>query len=201
MGDNFTQRDTQHPLEPCMRPIRVVPLTADLLSAAVTLDQLCFGQLWTKEAYQRELDSPNSELLTLQSSEVVSVPLLGLGCFWAILEEAHITLLAIHPQYQQQGLGQLLLLELLAAAHRRGLERATLEVRVSNEPAFKLYQKFGFAIAGRRKGYYQDTKEDALILWRGDLHKPSFTQDFQALKQQIEYRLQTQIGELLSKDS
>ena len=97
-----------------------------------------------------------------------------MGCFWAILDEAHITLLAVHPQYQRQGLGQAMLLALLVAASDRGLERATLEVRASNHSALSLYQKFGFKLAGRRRRYYKDTNEDGLILWRGDLQQPEF---------------------------
>lgn len=154
---------------------RVAP---EQLSAVLELDQLCFGGLWTLEGYQRELDSPNSDLLGLfiPHSPHSPPPLLGMGCLWAILEEAHITILAVHPHYQRQGLGQALLLALLIAASERGLERATLEVRASNQSALSLYQKFGFKTAGRRRRYYQDTGEDALILWRGDLHHPKFSQ-------------------------
>jgi ribosomal-protein-alanine N-acetyltransferase len=102
------------------------------------------------------------------------MPLIGIGCYWAILEEAHITLLGIVPEYQRQGLGQALLYALLRSAHQRGLERATLEVRISNQSALTLYQKFGFREAGRRKRYYQNTGEDALVLWRGGLQSPDF---------------------------
>ncbi|MGK7887530.1 MAG: ribosomal protein S18-alanine N-acetyltransferase, partial [Crocosphaera sp.] len=106
-----------------------------------------------------------------------------------ILEEAHITLLMISPEYQGQGLGQLLLYGLLRDAVNRNLERATLEVRVSNKPALCLYQKFGFEVAGKRKGYYQTTGEDALVLWRKGLQYPEFEQDLYIWKQQIDDRL------------
>jgi ribosomal-protein-alanine N-acetyltransferase len=147
-----------------------------MLSAVLELDLLCFGGLWTMEGYQRELDSPNSDLLGLSIPINPNASLLGMGCQWAILEEAHITLLAVHPDYQGQGLGQALLISLLTAAYENGLERATLEVRAANKPALSLYQKFGFKIAGRRRRYYKDTGEDALILWRGDLQEPEFQQ-------------------------
>lgn len=100
--------------------------------------------------------------------EPTALHLLGTGCLWAILEEAHITTLAIEPAFQGQKLGQLLLTELLLCAHRRGLTRATLEVRTTNQPALKLYQKFEFKAAGIRKRYYSDG-EDAHILWRSGL--------------------------------
>ncbi len=153
--------------------LEIQSLTPDDLSAALELDHACFGGLWSLEAYQRELESPNTDLLGL-FSRFSSSRLLGIGCFWSIVDEAHITILAIHPEYHHQGLGQALLYSLLVTAHERGLERATLEVRVSNTPAISLYQKFGFKTAGRRRNYYRDNGEDALILWTGDIQQPEF---------------------------
>lgn len=151
-------------------------LMREQLDAVLRLDHLCFGGFWTREGYERELESPNSDLLGL-FVPVGPDPLVGLGCLWAILEEAHITILAVHPCYRRQGLGQALLIALLTTAFERGLERATLEVRASNSSALSLYHKFGFKTAGRRRHYYQDTGEDALILWRGDLQHPEFQQN------------------------
>lgn len=194
-----------------MISLELKPLTREHLSAAVELDKLCFGGLWTKSGYERELDSPSSQLLVLEvclgiedkprssginqqgiklgievepTSQIscASMPpspyiphyLIGLGCFWSIVEEAHITIVAIHPNYQRQGLGKLLLCVLLKDAIRGNLERATLEVKPSNQAAVSLYEKFGFTEAGRRRGYYQDTGEDALILWRSGLQTLEF---------------------------
>jgi ribosomal-protein-alanine N-acetyltransferase len=170
--------------------LQLKPLTPDLLPAALNLDRLSLGNLWSADGYLREIASPSSDLLIFQevnSTEPDSI--LALGCAWAILEEAHITIVAVHPHYQQQGLGQAMLVALLTAAHQRGLERATLEVRVSNAAAITLYQKFGFREAGRRKRYYQDTGEDALVLWRGGLHHPEFPKLLQAWRSQIHDRL------------
>ncbi len=146
-----------------MSPIYLKSLKEKHLDQVVELDKICLGGLWTKAGYQRELNSPNSFLL---GAFLNKERIIGLGCFWAILEEAHITLLMIHPDFQGQGFGQLLLDALLKEANNRKLERATLEVRDSNTIALHLYQKFGFKTAGIRKGYYQATGEDALILWR-----------------------------------
>ncbi|AUT04465.1 ribosomal-protein-alanine N-acetyltransferase [Nostoc sp. CENA543] len=153
--------------------LKLKSLTPDDLGAILELDQTCFGGLWTLEGYQRELDSPNSDLLGIFSPHSHTL-LLGMGCFWTILEEAHITIVAVHPLYQGQGLGQALVYSLLKTACDRNLERATLEVRASNQAAISLYQKFEFKTAGRRRGYYQDNGEDALILWLSDLQHPSF---------------------------
>ncbi|HYX19018.1 MAG TPA: ribosomal protein S18-alanine N-acetyltransferase, partial [Nostoc sp.] len=93
---------------------------------------------------------------------------------WSILDEAHITILAVHPEYHRQGLGAALLYSLIKTACDRKMERATLEVRASNLAAISLYQKFGFQTAGRRRRYYQDNDEDALILWLPDLQHRKF---------------------------
>ena len=163
------------------------------------MDNLCFGGLWTLEGYQRELNSPNSDLLVLlPDGELLSrgtageIPIpnpkskiFGVASLWAILEEAHITILAVHPDYRRQGFGQVLLLSLLIKARQRGLERATLEVRISNQAALSLYEKFGFRVAGQRRGYYQDTGEDALILWLNGIQYPKFAKNLANWEKEI----------------
>ncbi|MBE9127084.1 MULTISPECIES: ribosomal protein S18-alanine N-acetyltransferase [unclassified Coleofasciculus] len=197
--------------------LELKPLTAAQLNAAVELDQLCFGGLWTRSGYERELESPNSQLLVLEAqsasneqargsnacavstqysvtSEIETTPnmpnsLVGLGCYWSILEEAHITILAVHPNYQGQGIGQLLLHTLLQEAKEHKLEWATLEVKPSNQVALSLYRKFGFTEAGRRRRYYKDTGEDALILWRKGLQDLEFEKILSDCYRQIIPRL------------
>lgn len=157
-------------------------LTPALIPAVLALDSRCLGGLWSADGYQREIDSPNSDLLVLASAaqpSALSPPqlsnpeVIGMGCLWAILEEAHVTTLAIDPDYQHHKLGQRLLIELLQTACRRQLTHATLEVRASNQVALNLYQKFDFKVAGRRKKYYGDG-EDALILWCSGLQTAEF---------------------------
>jgi len=167
------------------------PLTLDRLEAAVELDRLCLGGLWTDDGYAREIDSPNSDLLLLSHHNGTEPPSgVGLGCSWAIVDEAHITLLAIHPDYRRSGLGSALFLDLLTLAHQRGMKRATLEVRASNQAALSLYQRFGFQEAGRRRRYYPDD-EDAVILWRSKLQYPDFPQTLATWKREIDARLRS----------
>ncbi|WP_215609107.1 ribosomal protein S18-alanine N-acetyltransferase [Leptothoe spongobia] len=154
-------------------------LNDELLPAVLELDRLCLGGLWTEAGYRREIDSPNSDLLVLLADQDI----IGLGCLWAILDEAHITTLAIHPDYHRQRLGQFLLIQLLYLAGKRTLTHATLEVRASNQRALSLYQKFDFRTAGRRKRYYKDD-EDALILWRSQLQTPEFLQSLEHLERE-----------------
>lgn len=160
--------------------------TESEIEIIVALDKLCFGGIWSADGYRREIDSPNSSLLLLwlQPTTVTNTDsmLVGLGCLWSIVEEAHITLLGIHPQHRRMGLGRLLLCALLQDAVARELERATLEVKASNHTAISLYQQYGFKTAGRRKNYYP-TGEDALILWRDNLHQPDFTTQLQQWQQ------------------
>jgi ribosomal-protein-alanine N-acetyltransferase len=187
-----------------MNRLQLRPLTEDLLSEAVQLDRLALGGLWSEDGYQREIHSPNSDLLCLQQCVThpsqapnLDIPennrpqLVGIACVWAILEEAHITVLATHPDYRRQGLAQTLLWSMLALAHQRQLEWATLEVRPSNAAAIALYQHFGFQEVGRRKKYYADTGEDALILWRKGLHHAEFQEQLQTWALQVGDRLTT----------
>jgi ribosomal-protein-alanine N-acetyltransferase len=138
------------------------------LPAFAELDRLCLGGMWSLDGYRREWESAKGFLLGLRNGD----GLRGVAAFWQILEEAHITLLMVHPQYRSRGWGRLLLLTLLAEARLRRSERATLEVRASNQKAFDLYFNLGFRLAGTRKGYYDNPVEDAHILWLNGLQTP-----------------------------
>lgn len=155
------------------RPLSILLLDEALLPDAVVLDQRALEGLWTLNGYRQELVRPSSVLVGLLGHSLTS-PLLGMGCLWGIEDEAHIILLAVDPDYRRQGLGQIVLWGLLAIATRRQLAHATLEVRASNEAAISLYEKFGFQRVGRRTGYYAETGEDALILWRHQMQTPAF---------------------------
>ena len=158
--------------------LRIQSPAEEQLPAVVELDHLCLGGLWNLEGYQRELSSPNSDLLIASISLIPTAEMLiGSACLWAIVEEAHITLLMVHPDFRGQSLGELLLCQLLIKAVDRGLERATLEVKASNQIAQSLYYKLGFKQAGCRKGYYKKSGEDALILWCPNLQTPKFRVD------------------------
>jgi [ribosomal protein S18]-alanine N-acetyltransferase len=158
--------------------VTIKSISVDEIEPVVILDRLCFGGLWSIDSYRRELTNDNSHFMGVsidKALEPETSGTIGFGCFWAILDEAHITLLGIHPRYQQQGLGQLLLGALLNKARSIEMARATLEVRASNHGAIHLYEKYGFQTVGRRKKYYQDTGEDGVIMWRGGLQDPNFT--------------------------
>jgi [ribosomal protein S18]-alanine N-acetyltransferase len=160
--------------------VKISPISVDEIESILMLDRLCFGGLWSIDSYRRELTNDNSHFLGIFLAHNLAPNadgLIGFGCFWAILDEAHITLLGIHPQYQRQGLGKLLLTALLDRARSIDMARATLEVRASNQGAIDLYEKYRFQIVGRRKKYYQDNDEDGIIMWRGGLQHPANSPD------------------------
>jgi ribosomal-protein-alanine N-acetyltransferase len=95
--------------------------------------------------------------------------IVGFCSFWRVLDELHINNLAVLPGVRRQGVASALLAHVLREGSRLGAARATLEVRLSNEPARLLYERFGFVVAGVRQGYYSNPVEDALILWRDGL--------------------------------
>ncbi len=157
------------------------PLPESLLSSAVELDQMVLGGFWSLQSYQEELNRGSSDLLGLWAvPSLQHPPLLAVGCAWTILDEAHIILMAVHPQYRRQGFGVGMLLKLLSLARHRGMKYATLEVRASNEAAIALYTKLGFTSVGKRPKYYADNDEDALVMWRSGLQLPEFGEQIEA---------------------
>ncbi|MEG4455197.1 ribosomal protein S18-alanine N-acetyltransferase [Microcoleus sp. N9_A1] len=162
---------------------------SDLLGLWASETADCASEKLDSELDPFDIFSPQNRAGTGAPPLQTTQTLIGLGCLWAILEEAHITILAIDPRFQGQGLGQALLWVLLTSANRRQLERATLEVRASNSIALSLYKKFGFKEAGRRKRYYADTGEDAVIMWRSGIEKPEFQKYLGVEKVQICDRL------------
>jgi [ribosomal protein S18]-alanine N-acetyltransferase len=147
------------------------------LATMLEIDRRCFGGHWSEDTYRRELDSPNGHFIGRFDGE----QLVGMGCFWSILDEAHITLMAILPEYRGRGWGKDLLVGLMAEAVAIGMHHATLEVRASNEVAVKLYEKMGFETLGHRKKYYQNPEEDALVMWCRGLQKPDFLRHYETL--------------------
>ena len=128
------------------------------------LDRICFSLPWSLADFETEIlrNKLAFYLVCTADSELV-----GYAGLWAIKPEGHITNVAVSPDYRRRGIGSKLIEDLLRQSHERfGLTSYTLEVRISNLDAVKLYSRFGFKYAGKRKGYYTDTNEDALLLWR-----------------------------------
>ena len=136
------------------------------IDQVLVMERLCFSTPWSREAFVSEIrDNECAHYLVGETAGRV----VAYGGFWRVLDEGHITNVAVHPDYQGLGYGKALLAALLAQAAARGVASATLEVRESNARAIHLYEKFGFEPAGRRRGYYADNGEDAIIMWQRDL--------------------------------
>ncbi|MBN7774298.1 ribosomal protein S18-alanine N-acetyltransferase [Clostridium aminobutyricum] len=127
------------------------------------LDLVCFTAPWSEEAFRQELEENNLAFYVVAE---LNEQIVGYAGLWAILEEGHITNVAVAPEYRRKGIGNAVVEVLLDASEQAGLNSFTLEVRISNIQAQNLYKKFDFTEAGIRKGYYQDNGEDAIIMWR-----------------------------------
>ncbi len=145
-------------------------MQVDDLPAIHAIELASFAAPWPPHAYQTELESNRmAHYLVARVGDTIA----AYGGMWLMVDEAHITTFAVHPAWRQQGIGQRLLLAFLDLALDRGGREATLEVRLSNLPARKLYEKYGFRPVGLRPRYYSDDGEDALIMTTTALDEPS----------------------------
>ena len=138
----------------------VTDLDSSWLAACLGLDERALNGFWTVQQWRRELEDPRRLCLGLVKNQ----RLLGVACGWLVVDELHITVVAVDPDERQRGHGHCLLLALLQRARQDGAAHATLEVSDDNIAALALYNRAGFRTAGRREDYYRDGS-DALIQW------------------------------------
>lgn len=138
-------------------------MNVDDIPQVQLVERKCFSTPWSRSIFISEVTrNDNAVYIVAVSGERV----VGYAGIWVILDEGHITNIGVDPGYQRQGIGHALMDELTRYVIERGVVAMTLEVRVSNAVAQALYTKMGFVPKGIRKEYYQDDKEDALIMWR-----------------------------------
>ena len=149
-----------------MSEIRIRVATSEDVDAMAELDAVCFSSPWSRASFEAELTTNRLAwyLVAEELDDRIGI-VIGYAGLWAIEDEGHITNVAVHPDYRRKHLGHILVDMLIEETKKDGLKRFTLEVRVSNQAAICLYEKFGFASAGIRKGYYEDNNEDAMIMW------------------------------------
>jgi [ribosomal protein S18]-alanine N-acetyltransferase len=141
--------------------LRIRPMGFDDLPAVQLIERASFATPWPPQAYRQELASNRlAHYLVALIDDVV----VAYGGVWLMVDEAHITTFAVHPGFRRQRIGERLLLALLDLSIDRHAREATLEVRLSNLPARRLYEKYGFRPVGIRPRYYSDNGEDALIM-------------------------------------
>lgn len=139
----------------------LAPMTLDDLDAVMAIERASFPTPWSPGAFRYELTQNRVAHCTVMRA---GARIVGYLCLWEIGHEIHITNLAVHPEYRRRRIARALLEAMLEGARRRGVELVFLEVRPTNAEAIGLYEGFGFRVIGRRKGYYFDTGEDALVM-------------------------------------
>jgi len=144
--------------------VQMTPVTTvDEIDEVLAIEEASFTNPWTREMYLSELEHENVAFFYLARDPVGEA--IGFCSFWLVLDELHINNLAVLPEHRRAGIASALLERVLADAASRGAQRATLEVRASNDPALRLYERFGFRTTAVRRGYYTRPDEDALVLW------------------------------------
>jgi ribosomal-protein-alanine N-acetyltransferase len=137
------------------------PMTVHDIAEVHAIERMSFATPWSQQAFYQELTGNNvAQYIVCERAG----KLLGYAGMWVMIDEAHMTNVAVHPDERGQKIGDQLLRQMMAIGYRLGAERITLEVRVSNDVARNLYKKYGFREIGMRKQYYSD-KEDAIIMW------------------------------------
>ncbi|MGV3614237.1 MAG: ribosomal protein S18-alanine N-acetyltransferase [Fimbriimonas sp.] len=152
-------------MTPTLKTLRFEPITEAHLSQILAIESRTNTAPWSERSFRNELEHPRGvTLVAIMDGQVV-----GYGGTWLVIDEAHITTVAVAPEHQRKGIGRRLMVELLTRAKEAGMLCSSLEVRAGNEAGIKLYEQLGYAVATRRKRYYPDNQEDALVMWLHNL--------------------------------
>ena len=150
--------------------VSIEPMRPEDMEAVLRIDRLSFPVPWMPTAFATELSNRSACYLVARGDEEI----VGFGGAWVIMDEVHITTLAVAPNHRGRHIGERLLIALLEEGIRRRAARATLEVRQNNRAAQRLYKKFGFYEAAIRKSYYTDNGENAIVMWADNIHSVAF---------------------------
>jgi [ribosomal protein S18]-alanine N-acetyltransferase len=178
--------------------IRIEQMTLEDIPAVHAIERASFAVPWPDDAYRNELVTNRlaSYVVARAGDEIV-----GFAGLWVMVDEAHITTFAVDPRWRRRGVGQWLLLRLLELANDRRAREATLEVRLSNMPARRLYEKYGFRPVGIRPRYYSDNGEDALIMTTDTLASAGMRDRLIRLRDTLEARaIDLEPGDLPDRD-
>lgn len=132
------------------------------LTDVLEVSTLSLKESWSLDSFTKELSNPLAKYIVAKADNRI----IGFAGVWVIVDEGHITNIAVHPDYREKGVGSALVESLINNSKEWGCNALTLEVRASNIPAQNLYKKFGFINEGVRKNYYSDNNEDAFIMWK-----------------------------------
>jgi ribosomal-protein-alanine N-acetyltransferase len=175
------------------------------------IEREIFATPWPRNAYYRELASRSSahyvvlrqegigERPTLPMSSELDPTIVGYGGMWRMYDEAHVTTIGVRRELHHRGYGRILFAGLIQSAYDMGAKWVTLEVRTSNENAMRMYEAFSFKVIGRRKGYYTDNGEDAIVMWSDSIHSPRFRRAYETNLERIEAEVRGLRRDLLTK--
>lgn len=155
------------------------PMTTADIAAVTRIERACFTTVWPSDAFYNEL---STNKLAHYFVGRIDDRVVAYGGIWVILEDSHITTLAVDPIFRGKRLGEAMLLRLIDEALERGAAWMTLEVRESNAAAQRLYRKYGFTTVTMRRGYYSDDNESALVMWAGSLKSELYRNRLQVLR-------------------
>lgn len=166
-----------------MQKINVIRMTNDDVDEVFHIEELVHpDHHWSKESFYNELANKLAYYYCVKDEENKILGYIGL---WHIIDEAHVTTLAVHPDYRKQQLAQILLTQAIEDCYKDMIKYITLEVRESNIPAIMLYEKFLFESIGMRKNYYQDNNENAIIMFTQNIWYDKFKNNFTKIKDNI----------------
>lgn len=163
--------------------------------AVLAIEALSFSTSWPLNAFSSEInDNKLAYYVVGRRGEDRALPIVAYGGIWVILEDAHITTIAVHPDWRGLRYGEQMLVHLLDEGIRRGASWITLEVRESNTVAQNLYRKYGFTVVSTRRAYYSDNDENALVMWAGNLRGELYRNRLAALSAELDAKVARDAG-------
>jgi [ribosomal protein S18]-alanine N-acetyltransferase len=165
------------------RRMQIDKMVQDDLPTVLRIETLSFSTAWPPNAFANEI---RDNKLAHYFVGRLDGRIVAYGGIWVILEDSHVTTIAVHPDQRGFKLGEEMLLRLLDEAIAQGASWITLEVRESNEAAQKLYRKYGFTTVSTRRGYYSDNGENALVMWAGNLKGELYAARLAVLRRALE---------------
>ena len=167
--------------------VKIKPMQKTDIDKIIEIEQLAYGDHhWSKDSFMSEL---SNDLAKYFSAFDTNGELVGYCGMWQILEEAHVTNIAVVPGFRRKHIGEALLKTVIDECYKDLVKFITLEVRVGNAPAIALYEKYGFKSLGTRKGYYQDNNEDALIMWTENIFYDKFKSNYEKNAEELKGKI------------
>ncbi|MCD7780484.1 MAG: ribosomal protein S18-alanine N-acetyltransferase [Candidatus Gastranaerophilales bacterium] len=167
-----------------MQGIKISNMTKEDVEKVFELEELIHPEHhWSKDSFYNELANNLASYYCIKDNNDTILAYIG---YWRIIDEAHITSIAVHPDYRRKKLAHVLLIKMIEDCYKNMVKYITLEVRESNFPAIMLYEKFLFESIGMRKNYYQDNGENALIMFTQNIWYDKFKNNYLKVKEETE---------------